>query len=725
MAGYLEGKLEVSVPSLAAGGALILRFNNTGSAVNKEIKLGSDKIKISFDESEGTIFSVSLLGGSLDFGGVMSVEGDISFSSQNGYEVFGGENMTLFVGEGNLRLDSGELNPFAKGLMISEATIGVIEKDGKYALSAKGQVSVVGISGLSLSGPISMIYNGFDHLVEETVAIAETAKRVAVEFADDQVAKVVGEVRKAFYQIKGFEAPIAIDVAGQRVRANFSVRRFASVTGGADDSMEFELTNVESSFGDERSNFVTLVSGSGVLLSMPGGVALTVSGDVSVSAPDVSLIGAMDLRINELGVAVNQGSVNLIAGPYAKFEGSGLSLVVADQTLLGDFVFEKDSNGDVRGAVEGGGITITDTGRDIITLSKINGSFEMTGEGSYGALRVGKSTFAVPGVTMSGGTVTVQINTVGQEKTGDFDLGGVSAETLTFGAGPYLRVDLKGSSLLLEGLMSNGVDAELIGNFAFEQSEGVTKVGMINVSSSVSVNEDSGTLEQGKGVMLVSGNGVAGILEGKLAVSLPDLDSGGTLIMRFNNTGFEIEDSVQLGSDKIKILFGESERNFLGVSLLGLSLNIGGVVTIEGDVSFNSQKQDGYDVFAGEQMTLFIGESKLRLDNGELNPFARGLMISDATVGLLKKDDKYAMSAQGKVSVVGISGLSLSGPISINYNGFTEVINQVVTVVETGKQVAVDFVASQVATAQKSFYEIKGFDAPIACLLYTSDAADE
>ena len=59
-------------------------------------------------------------------------------------------------------------------------------------------------------------------------------------------------------------------------------------------------------------------------------------------------------------------------------------------------------------------------------------------------------------------------------------------------------------------------------------------------------------------------------------------------------------------------------------------------MTIEGDVSFNSQKQNGYDV-AGDQVTLFIGESELRLDNGELNPFARGLMISDATVGLLKQ----------------------------------------------------------------------------------------
>ena len=31
---------------------------------------------------------------------------------------------------------------------------------------------------------------------------------------------------------------------------------------------------------------------------------------------------------------------------------------------------------------------------------------------------------------------------------------------------------------------------------------------------------------------------------------------------------------------------------------------------------------------------------------------------------------KYAMSAAGQVTVVGINELSLSGPISINYNGF-------------------------------------------------------
>ena len=84
------------------------------------------------------------------------------------YNVFAGENMTLFVGEGPLNKD-GARNPGAKGLLISEATSWLGEarrgRCSKYALSAEGQVSVVGISGLSLSGPISISYNGFNQLL--------------------------------------------------------------------------------------------------------------------------------------------------------------------------------------------------------------------------------------------------------------------------------------------------------------------------------------------------------------------------------------------------------------------------------------------------------------------------------------------------------------------------------------------------------------------------------
>ena len=83
---------------------------------------------------------------------------------------------------------------------------------------------------------------------------------------------------------------------GRGVRANFSVRRFASAGSDKDDSLEFGLTNVEASFGDGTSNFVTLSGGKGALLSMPDGVALEASGSVSVSAPEVSLTGTMKLK---------------------------------------------------------------------------------------------------------------------------------------------------------------------------------------------------------------------------------------------------------------------------------------------------------------------------------------------------------------------------------------------------------------------------------------------
>ena len=134
-------------------------------------------VGLSFDDQN--YYAVTLGGFTLDIGGVVTIEGDVTFTSQGDYNVFAGENMTLFVGDGDLNKD-GARNPDARGLMVSAATIGLVKKDGKYALSAEGQVSVVGISGLSLSGPISISYNGFNQLVDEAVAIAGTTKQVVV-----------------------------------------------------------------------------------------------------------------------------------------------------------------------------------------------------------------------------------------------------------------------------------------------------------------------------------------------------------------------------------------------------------------------------------------------------------------------------------------------------------------------------------------------------------------
>ena len=238
--------------------------------------------------------------------------------------------------------------------------------------------------------------------------------------------------------------------------------------------------------------------------------------------------------------------------------------------------------------------------------------------------------------------MTVQMNTVDEEKSGDFNLGG-GVETLTFGAGPYLRVDVEGASLELTGL------GTLSGDFAFEQSGDVTKVGVSNVTASVDVNGTTGDLEQVKGAMLVTGNGVAGSLEGKLSSGGANFAVGGTLVLRFNNTGLAVDTTVLVGDELVGLSFA-NDQNVYAVTLGGFTLDIGGVVTIEGDVTFTSQGD--YNVY-GEHDAFEGGPLN---KDGARNPDAKGLLVSEATIGLVKKDGKYALSAEGQVSVVGVAG---------------------------------------------------------------------
>ena len=149
----------------------------------------------------------------------------------------------------------------------------------------------------------------------------------------------------------------------------------------------------------------------------------------------------------------------------------------------------------------------------------------MSSEGVYGALRVLADFDELPGVDLSGGVVTVQMNTVNKEKSFSFDpdvdvVGDLV--DLELDEGPYLRVDVEGASLEVED-GTGGTLGTLSGDFAFEQSGDVTKVGVSNVTASVEVNGSAGSLEQGKGAMLVTGAGVAGTLEGKIDASVGGL----------------------------------------------------------------------------------------------------------------------------------------------------------------------------------------------------------
>ena len=86
--------------------------------------------------------------------------------------------------------------------------------------------------------------------------------------------------------------------------------------------------------------------------------------------------------------------------------------------------------------------------------------------------------------------------------------------------------------------------------------------------------ESAGILENGKGVMVVAGNGVAGALEGELAFSVPSLNAGESLVLRFNNSGTAVKKEIKLATDYINISFDQFDGRIFSASLIEDPLDV-------------------------------------------------------------------------------------------------------------------------------------------------------
>ena len=118
------------------------------------------------------------------------------------------------------------------------------------------------------------------------------------------------------------------------------------------------------------------------------------------------------------------------------------------------------------------------------------------------------------------------------------------------------------------------LEVELIGNFAFEPSDEEINVEMDEIITSVFVNKSAGILANGKGVMVVAGNGVAGALEGELAFSVPSLNAGESLVLRFNNSGTAVKKEIKLATDYINISFDQFDGRIFSASLIEDPLDV-------------------------------------------------------------------------------------------------------------------------------------------------------
>ena len=161
---------------------------------------------------------------------------------------------------------------------------------------------------------------------------------------------------------------------------------------------------------------------------------------------------------------------------------------------------------------------------------------------------------------------------------------------------------------------------------------------------------------------LTSTGGIAGYASGNVNANIGPVEGGARVLVRLNKTGGGVDQSIQIGTRTVEVKFAANEGNVFEVSLSDLTLNIGDFISVEGNVSFANGN------FAGTGLKVFLGQGPATLGNGELNPLATGVLISNARIGVVQRGAGYAVVATGTVSLVGIDGLTISGTVSVRVN---------------------------------------------------------
>jgi hypothetical protein len=397
IAGYLSGKASLDSGGVSIGGSFGLRINKTGAAVDETIEAGSTSFKIVF--ADGSDVFQFFGDASINIANFVVVEGSFTISGDG---TLAATNAYVFMGQGPGRIN-GVNNPTAKGIMLSNASFGLVRAGSAgaytYAFYATGNVEILGIPDVSFSGVATISVNNTGSDVHQDITIGTSTDHVTVDVANGVM------------EFKGTN--LNLTVLGQTLTGAFSFTKTAGVTIITADNVGMNL----------GSGVVSLTDGTGDIRIMDNGLAGQVSGTITLTVPNITFGSGFAVSINTTGHSVTlASSVVLPAGPYMKVEAKHLAMTIYGQTLTGNFAFEqvtKTSSPQNPGAA-GSILTLAATdvtfalnagGSDVASLANGEGMFVFLSGGMAGRLS-GDVAFTVPGVTVSG-TFGFAVNTTG------------------------------------------------------------------------------------------------------------------------------------------------------------------------------------------------------------------------------------------------------------------------------------------------------------------------
>src|SRR5437773_2197565 len=476
---------------------------------------------------------------------------------------------------------------------------------------------------------------------------------------------------------------------------DFGVLKVAIVGGSASANVALAIT-LNDPNGDGRITLNEIISNPGAVLGTPG---LTGSATfdlpiaVTFNVPNVALSGNLRLAIDARD----------LTAPLVSITGTGATLNVAGQVLTGNFVVERITTA-AGAAVDRVGISnaTLSIGSGVVNATITQGLALVTAS-SVGASFTGSAAFAVPGFSISVPSVQIEINSGAAAIHDTFTIANPgTVVTLNLPAGPYIRVVAVVAASSPVDIAGN----RLSGTFAFDQQTRAGPDGAIDLASSTApVNADnevvtrivlsdvkvtlSGSsdpiLAAGTGAFVIKPTGVAGFLSGTAALASSGISVGGSVLLRVNKTGHAVDEVITVNGANFVIRFREDEGNVFAISVTALSLDIGGVLAIEGSVSFSTatlSDASTAQTFAGEGLRVFVGDGPYTLANAETNPLARGLLLSDARIGLVRDSGAnagagaFGLDATGALQVLGRPNAAVAGTARVRLNSFTKALDE-------------------------------------------------
>ncbi|MDB4362493.1 hypothetical protein N9Z46_10235, partial [Akkermansiaceae bacterium] len=519
LAGRISGEVSLGVEGVSLEGGLALEVNNTGTAVDETLRVGSATLNLQIDA--GQAFRVAGDDVTLVLGD-LRLKADLEITETT--LPSGAKALSVTVSDLSFGLGGTETEPII-GVNVASAQF-LFLPDGVAAL-VTGIVPVLNVDGITLEGTVDFELNT---TMMNQLGVAANTVRLNVTGA-------------------------TIAVAGQSIMGDFS---FEQVTNPVEDTsiIRVAVANAAISLGTADAG-LRLTEGRGLFLLTSYGVAAEISARVEILPSDALRIeGQLTLQINTTGNAIDEDfrvgaatrSLELPAGPYFRLEGNDIILAVAGQRLSGNFVFESivlnqgalaedpsDDTTAIRIAITDASLGLGDGDREFISLTNGEGYFLIisspnpTENGVAGQLTVDVAT-DLQGVEFSG-TLTLELNQTGRAIDEEFVVNNITQD-LELEAGNYLRA--AGTNLTIEiGGQS------LTGNFAFEQREVAGEQVTILSFDDVSLGLGDGTTDfvsvtLASGELVLRSDGVTGSFTGVVALNVPNVTMGGTATVTFD-----------------------------------------------------------------------------------------------------------------------------------------------------------------------------------------------